>query len=104
MQVNLDAAELEETKRAAHGNREPTTENAPARALLQRSRSGVVVRNQEAHRQHVGFEEAVPLKEVLRTQLGPVGQQGDAEKLFLFREIDGVLEQLRAVAVTAKGI
>src|SRR2546423_13036635 len=104
MQVNLDAAELEETNRAAHRDGKPTTEQAAARVLLQGGGSAALLRNQQPHREHVGFEETVALEEVLRAQLGPVGQQGYAEEFFLFREIDGVLEQLRAVAVTAKGI
>ena len=50
------------------------------------------------------FKEAVALEKILRAQLGPVGQQRNAEEFFLFREFNGVLEQKGAVAVTAKGI
>jgi len=33
------------------------------------------LRNQKTHRQHVGFEEAVALEEILGPQLGAIGQQ-----------------------------
>ena len=103
MQVNGDAAELEETNRAAHEH-ELTAESAPARALLQCGRRSGLLRNQEAHRQHVRFEEAVALEEILRAQLGAIRQQRDPQKLFLLREIDRVFEQLRSVSVAAKRI
>jgi hypothetical protein len=88
----------------ASGSYNRNEADAPAIFQLERRRRGRVRRNQEAHRQHVRFEKAVALEEVLRTQLGAIGQERDPEKFLLFREIDRVLEQLRTVAVTAKGV
>src|SRR4051812_30791868 len=52
----------------------------------------------------MGFEKAVALEEILRTQLGAIGQERDPQKLFLLREIDRVFEQLRTVAEAAERI
>src|SRR5947209_154662 len=75
-----------------------------ARENLQARGRRCVVRNEEPHWQHVGLEETVALKEILRAQLRPIGQQGDPEELFLFRKLDGVLEETRAIAVAAESI
>ena len=40
-------------------------------------------------------------KEILGTNLRPIGEQGDAKEIFLLCKIYRVLEQLRAVAVAA---
>jgi hypothetical protein len=64
----------------------------PARPPLQGRGSGGVLRNQEAHRQHVGFEKAVALEEILGAQLRPIREERDAKEFFLLREIDGVLK------------
>src|SRR5438067_9068938 len=78
--------------------------DAGALLVLQSDYGGRVGRKQQPHRQHGGFVEAVALEKILRTQLRPVGQQGDAKKFLLLGEIDRVFEQLRAVAMTAKRI
>src|SRR5882724_9416956 len=41
-------------------------------------------------------------EECLRFDLWTIGQQGDAKEVFLAGKVDGVFEQLRAVAVIAK--
>src|SRR5437763_8046188 len=76
----------------------------PTRPPLQSRRRWRVLRNQQTHRQHMRFEEAVALKEILRAQLWAIGQERDPEKFFLLREIDSVLKQLRAVAMTTERI
>src|SRR4051812_42668654 len=50
------------------------------------------------------FEKAVAFEEILGTQLGPVSQERDPQKLFLLGEIDRVFEQLRSVAVAAERV
>src|ERR1700674_1288144 len=72
--------------------------------LLQSDFGGRVGRDQQPHRQHRGFVEAMALEKLLGTQLRPIGQQRDAEKFFLLGEVDCVFEQLRAVAMAAKRI
>jgi hypothetical protein len=63
MQVDLDPAELEKTKSASHEVAN-LRRILPARLFLERGRRRRLLRNKQAHRQHVGFEEAVPLEEV----------------------------------------
>jgi hypothetical protein len=104
MQVNRNPAEFEEPNRATHQVETYNENGTRAPEVLQSRRRGRVARNQQTHRQHLRFEEAVPLEEILGTQLGTIGQEGDAEKLFLLCEIDCVFEQSRAIAVAAEGI
>jgi hypothetical protein len=91
MQVNLDATELEKTNRAAHGGH-VTAETARVRGVLQSGRGRSVWRNQQAHRQHVGFVETVALEEILRAQFRAIREQGNAEEFLLLGEGDRVLE------------
>src|SRR5438477_5361986 len=42
------------------------------------------------------------LEEGLGFDLRTIGQQGDAQKIFLASKVDGVFEQLRAVTMVAK--
>ena len=54
---------------------------------------------EQAHRHHGGFEEAVALEEILRPQLRTIGQQRDPEEIFLFRELIAYSSSLRTVAI-----
>jgi hypothetical protein len=103
VQINLDAAEFEKTNGAAHEG-DATAENRRARAVLQGGRGGGVRRNQQTHRQHMGFEKAVAFEEILGAELRPIGEKRDPEEFFLPCEIDRVFEQFRAVAMPAKRI
>src|SRR5438552_10381782 len=75
--------------------------NATPCVLHRRLSPAVLRRNQQSHWHHRRFVEAMAPKEILGTNLRPIGEQGDAKEIFLFREIYRVLEQLRAVAVAA---
>src|SRR3954467_5867713 len=88
----------------ASGSYNRNEADAPAIFQLERRWGGRVRCNQQAHRQHVRFEKAVALEEILGTQLRPIGQERDPEKLLLLGEIDRVLEQLRTITVTAKSV
>jgi hypothetical protein len=105
MQINLDAAEPEKTNRAAlHMRPKPTAEKTLARLDLQSHFGRRVRGNEQPHREHGRFVKAVTLEKILRTQFGAIRQQRDAEKFFLPGEVDRILEELRPVAVPAKGI
>src|SRR4029077_11105244 len=56
-------------------------------------------RNQQSHRDHRGLVKAVTAEKFLCHIFRAIGQQSDAEKIFLSGEINGVLQQFCAVAV-----
>src|SRR2546423_1001076 len=82
MQIDLDAAEFEEPNSALHKDFEATAKTMRVRAVLQSYAGRSVCRNEQSHRQHGGFVEAVALEEILRAQLRTVRQQGDTQELF----------------------
>ncbi len=56
-------------------------------------------RNQQSHRDHGRLAKSVTAEKFLCHIFRTIGQQSDAEKIFLFGKINGVLQQFRAVAV-----
>jgi aminopeptidase N len=48
----------------------------------------------QAHRNHGGFDETVATEELLSDVFWPIGQKSNSQKIFLFREVDCVLEEL----------